>query len=402
MKKARSRPRAALAALALSTATLGVAVTAITTVLPAQADSKAVFAPAGQLVLRTGAVDRVEYGTKQQALATSGTCDLTSSGPSLLQFTGLLGTTQKKVGLRSDSIGVIESSLTALCNRVDVISLSSTETLELKLGSAMTNFAGKKLLATRASLDVEVQSWLGSKAKIQAIAKLGGATVGTFELTQGAKVADGSNVRFDIKPTGRFDSLSLKAVKGSFSLEGGADAGTSPTTFDIVSEVDAVLDCTTGSTYTEGNATVRHLGNADGSACSSFGVTVTAGDTSISFLKPLDVAPTAQFIFDIDWRLPAPSGPGITLPNPKIDFEVPGGAGEKPMPFCPSYLYDGSGALVGAVEPSDLTALQGLDMEPIQAGAQFACVGARTAKVAAGGATISDKIFLIGDARMRL
>jgi len=397
MSKPRKRAAAAMVAA------LALAASAIPAALPAAA-AGTVNDPVGQLVLQTGAVDQVAYDGAVQSLSTTGTCDLTSAGANLLQFQGYLGSTPKKVGFRDDSIGVIESSLTSLCNKVDTISFTSTETLELKLGSDLKNFAGTPLLATGASLDVEVRSTYGSKAKIQATAQLAGATVGTFQLDQGSaecNVASNGNCQWVIAGDGlEFDTLLLKAVKGSFSLEGGSDAGTSPTTFDLVSKVDAVFDCDTANSLTEGNATVTYVGNADNSVCEGFGVVLSAGDTQVQFKKPLDLDPEAQFIFDINWTLPAPESPAATLPTAKVDFEI--GTGETDMGFCPEFLYS-DGVLTGISNPDDLALLT--DFEPTLDGTQFACidgVGGRQAEVTGTSVNIVDKIFLIGDVRMRL
>ena len=291
-----TRITAATAALAL---TIGGAVA----VLPAAAEGS-VETDAGQLVLTTGATDAVTYGGLVQDLTTSGSCGLASSGKDLLEFSGSIGSQTLNTGFKDNSIGVDER-LSSLCNKVDAYSRVGSEKLTLKLGEDVEYLPGVSAVATSASLDLEVRSLWFQKAKVQAVAKLGEETVGTFEIAQGSgecQVGDGGNCQWTITPAGRFDTLELTALRGAFSLEGGSDTGAQPTTFDLVADVDAVLDCTDDAEFTEGNATFTYLGNADGSECVGFGATVTAGDLDVQFLKPLNVDSTAQFIVDIKWK----------------------------------------------------------------------------------------------------
>lgn len=391
----RSNRRVGVLALAAS---LALAAATVPAVVPAAADT--VKGPVGQLVLTTGAVDAVTYGADTQSLSTTGTCDLASTGKDLLTFKGLQGSTVRKVGFKDDSIGVIETSTTSLCNKVDVISFTSTETLEVKLGADL-KFGGQPVAASSATLDVEVRSFLGSKARIQATATLAGnpVPVGTFELQQGStacNVSDNGNCKWTITPTGLFDTLQLKVLKGSFSLEGGADAGTSPTTFDLVSDVNKVFTCAPGTTLVDGTTTVEYIGSVQAGQCVAFGAKLTVKDTEVQFLKPLDVDPTAQFVVDVDWKLPGAASPSTTLPPAFVDFEV-GTPNETELLFCPDYVYKSDGSL-GITNLDLLTE----DYEPDLKNKQFACISTRSATVSGSEVTISDKIFLIGDAKMRL
>lgn len=377
--------------------------------LPASAAGEVVSQPAGQLLLRTGAVDQVEYAGQVQALGKTGACDLTSTGADLLQFSGLVGSSAKKVGFLSDSIGVIESSLTQLCNKVDVISLTSVETLTLKLGSALKSFDGTPLLATRASLDLEVRSFLGSKAKVQATAKLAGATVGTFELTQGSAacpVGDNGNCQWVITAPGlEFDALALKAVKGSFSLEGGADSqtpATAATSFDLVSKVDAVLDCEAGASLSKDNASVTYVGNADGTECDPVGATLTADNDAVRFLKPGDIDPTAQFVFGIGWLRPTTAGTTAIEPT-EVDWETPAAGVVVPLGWCPDPVFDGETTIDGQTLPklvgiADPGAVADLDDAP---GTQFACLGSQYATPQGAQVRILEQIYVIGDIRLQ-
>ncbi len=389
----KTRITAATAALAL---TIGGAVA----VVPALADGS-VETAAGQLVLTTGATDAVTYGDNTQALTTSGACTLSTSGSDLLTITGSIGAKSLPAGFKSDSIGVDER-LASLCNQVDTYSNVGSETITLSLGSDVQYLPGVPALATSASLDLEVRSLWFQKARVKAVATLDGATVGSVELAQGAgdcKVSDGGNCRLTITPGGRFDTLQLTALKGAFALEGGSDSGASPSTVDLVADVDAVLDCVTDPTISDGSTSIEYLGNADGSTCNGFGATLTGGDEEVQFLKPLAVDPTAQFLVDIDWKQDGTGTPAATLPDATIDFEI-GTENVTTMEFCPDYLYNTEGELVGITNPADIASLP--DYEPDLAGSQFACIGTRSAEVDASTVTISDKIFLFGDAKMRL
>jgi hypothetical protein len=420
--------RASRRSLIGAAAAIVLAAAAVPAVLPAAATGS-VDVDAGRLTLATGASDQVSLdgadlvglGDLTQPLATAGTCDLSTDG-SLLTFSGAVGAKTRTVGFRADSIGVIESSLTSLCNRVDVISFSSTETLTVGLGSALRSFDGTPLRATRASLDVEVRSWLGARARIEATARLGGTTVGTFELAQGSaacNVGDGGNCQWVIEAPGvQFDTLTLKALKGSFSLEGGADTqtpATSATTFDLVAKVDSTFECEDGASLTKGNATVTFVGTVDPEDCEGFGATLDADNESVRFLKPRDVDPTAQFVFGIGWvRAP---GPDTTLNPTEVDWETPTpGIDASTLGWCPDPVYDGEvevPLLEGGVEVARVTVpkLVGI-ADPLGQpdldtgvgaadGTQFACVGSQYADVQQDGRVrIVEQIYVLGDIRL--
>jgi hypothetical protein len=259
------------------------------------------------------------------------------------------------------------------------------------------NFAGRPLQAQGASVQVAVKKVWNARAVIEATTSLGGVKQETFTVSQGVGacgVADGSVCTVGIPATSaRFDSLDLKAVKGAFSVVGA--------TSSLVSEVDKALACD-DPTLTQGNATVTYLGNSDGE-CGQFGVTLTAGDEEIRFLKPLDVDPEAQFIFDVTWRQDA-EGPAGAVPTVTIDFEnyAPGAATIiSDLAFCPAALYDAEGDLEGVTEVTDLDSLA--DWRTDLHGTQFACLDQpRAVEISGDALTVTDKVFLIGDAKMRL
>jgi hypothetical protein len=236
----------------------------------------------------------------------------------------------------------------------------------------------------------------------------------------------GQTCSWDLDFGARFDTLRLTAVAGAFGVVG-------ESTFALQSEVDKALSCT-DPTLTQGNAAVEYIGNADGSECGEFGVTLEAGDEEIVFLKPLDLDPDAQFIFDVTWTEKKASDEGdpaateATVPGVTIDFEnYPAGFGDpivSEMPFCPDYLYgpdpdftapddtpqaEAPIVLLGVQEDQDFVALP--DWREDLDGKQYACLDQpRQVNISAGKngevyesvLTVNDRIYLIGDARMRL
>ncbi len=366
------------------------------TVLPAAADSPSEWVGAGQLTLSPGS-GTVSYGDQAQSLAQSGTCDLTTSGADLLGLAGSINGSAKKVGFRNGQIGVQER-LTSFCNLVDVYSSKGPETLSLSLGSDLVGLGDRPLLADSATLKLSVSSLWWRKAEVQAKTLLDGAEVGTFSLAQGAgdcDVHDGAVCALTMAGAGRFDEVQLTAKQGVFSL---GDSST----FDLVSEVDKALDCTANSTFGKDNATVQYLGNADGTECTGFGVVLTAGDDEVQFLKPLDVDPSAQFIFDVQWTTDV-AGPAAQVPGVTIDFEAygPGSPVQvDDLAFCPEFLYSGD-ELVGIQDPADLGSLE--DWRGDLPGTQFACLAdPRSVKIGADTVKVEDQVFLVGDAKMRL
>ena len=130
-----------------------------------------------------------------------------------------------------------------------------SESLELGLGQGLRTAIGADAVATSAYLDVELKG----SARVLATALLGGVVVGTYEVQSGSSigkptVADhtpfactsssdsgpdsgvNDNCRWPVSApswTGAddgvfFDTLTLKALVGSFSLEGGADGAVLP------------------------------------------------------------------------------------------------------------------------------------------------------------------------------
>ncbi len=398
-------------------ATLGLTVAAIPSVMAIGEPEPVPFSSTLTLDTRANPQVTLKGTTLSQALTTNPTsrnaCSLVQEAdPSLLSFTGYLGATVTDVGFKNASLGVNEK-ISSVCNRVDALSTTGkVETLELVLTPGLEVVPGSPVLGiSSASLDIEVASitklFSKQRAVVEALAYEAGnpTPIGQWTVTQGVGeclVAEGSNCRLNVATPGKyFNRLTLTAKAGAFSLEGGTDSA-GPSTFELVSLVDQVLDCDVPYTSAQGNATVEYIGNADGSECGEFGVTLSSGEEDVTFLKPLALDPDAQFIFDVTWTRESGS-PEATVPTVKIDFEnwpesvTPF---DNDLPFCPSYLYDG-GALVGVQDAADFTSLPDwrLDLD----GKQYACLDdPRSVDVAADAVTITDKIYLIGDAKMRL
>ena len=375
-------------------ATAGALIVGGAVALPAAADNPTEWVDGGALTLHP-AGGKVTFGDQTQTLSTSGSCNLSTSG-TLMSFAGSIGSSSKPVGYKSGSLGVQEV-LAAYCNLVDTLSTKGPETLTLKLGSQMVNFAQRPLRVGSATIPLTVSSVLGKKAQIDAVALLNGVQVGTVTVKQGAgtcAVPDGGVCTLTIGGAFQFDTVRLTAKNGLFSLRGAA-------TFATLSEVDKQLDCT-DSTLTEDNATVTYLGTFDdsGAGCPGVGVVLTAEPQEVNVTKRLDVDPTAQFIVAVEWTDSNPgTSPSAALKGVRITFEP--GTTETPLSFCPAFLYDG-GELAGVQDAADLAQLTP-DFEPAVPGTQYACLGApRTADIGPDSVTIHDQVFVYGDAKMRL
>lgn len=415
----RRTRRTGVLALAASLALTG---GVVTVVLPAAAGTTTQFIDGGTLTLTTGSTNTVAYtgsayaGAGQTLTTTTITttgaanCDLANplDGP-LLAFKGYLDTqpaTPLTVGFKGGSLGVNEE-IDSLCSRVDAISKTGkTEYLDVALSDKLVNYGGNRLLGKSALLDIEVkQSGLfnTTKAKIEAIALRGGVAQGTFNLVQGAapsspavntfycNVGDTKNCQWKIElPADTyFDTLRLKAVSAGFSLEGGSDsgseAGAKPTTFNLVSEVDQVVQCVPGTAVSVGTTTVTYQG---GGTCTEVGIVVKNQDEEVTFLKPSN-DPNAKFVLDVKWTIPVPTGTD-PIPNTTVNFV----ATDHPIGWCAGAVIDTNGNLTGATV--------GADLEPdALTGTQYACVGKQSANIVNGKLEVNEQIFLVGDVALR-
>lgn len=397
---ARSRRRlvtVGLAVLALVAATGSAGASADTTAPPSYISS--------WLALSTGATNTVALvtpagtTTRTQTLGGGSNCAMTQGDQGLLAFSGSgsLGP-----GLNTGSIGVREkkNALGTSCSAVDA---ASAESLTLALGGGVS-----PLVAASASLDVDLKQ----SAQILATAKRGTTTVGRYELRSGSSIltpaplpggavpaanvwqcnnpADSgpdsgtnNNCRWEISApswTGLaedgvvFDSLTLTAVTGSFSLEGGADGVVDDPTYpmpayfgadrdaSILELVEGVIGC--GDTATlRGTvaSTWKRLGNFGADECQPFPYSSRSGTDArgayVDFTKPLDFQTRAQALWTTTFVV---GGGGNTVPPIRIELDQFGTTTKlvfDPLLACPASYFADSGAFVGPLsEPTAPTA----------------------------------------------
>ncbi|KAB7741853.1 hypothetical protein GA707_16695 [Nostocoides sp. F2B08] len=380
----------------------------------------AATASAGTLTLRTtSSAGIVEWAGQTQTFREKTQCQIIQDPgqPDLLTLEGRVGGAAGTAGFRNGDIGVYEfdaegngADNAAQCFRVDADSFIGDETLVLRLGQDAVDEFGDLVATT-----VTIAAFRNSKS----------GAVSVDLVRSDGTVVDGSPVSWNGgKPgsqiptptyTGAFTEIRLTADSGSFSLRGAQ--------FALASEADAVFcaDGQAGDTFTnDAGVKVTYLGDVSSAGCDPFGIRLTGDeDAKVWFIKPLDVNPNAQFIFEVPWDTvgwPALT-PGSELPQALIDFEESVPPNEIEMPYCPDFLFDGTGALVGLganPNPADVAALEALDMIPDVTGdlrtdgTQFACIGDRSGSVeksvGADGYDVglTDLIYLIGDARMSL
>jgi hypothetical protein len=325
---------------------------------------------------------------------------------------------------------VAEKKSGTSCYRVD----SPNESLDLKLGGAF----GGKAIATSAFLDLEMKQ----SARILATAKLGGATVGTFELQSGATVglpplvtgttpstctgsADSGpdsgtsdNCRWAISVPSwlgdddgiNFDELVLSAANGSFSLEGGGDGSYSPAPLapgdaSILEVSDSTLGCNTKTTTITGDGTapgvyVTRLGNTEGT-CQTIPYLLDSGAQGdgvgyAQFLKQLNTQTSAQFVWDVVWKVAQSAYPDGSLPTIKIDYESGSSLSPHTLDWCPGT--DGGSTFTGYSATQVATFS---DQDDVYAGTQFGCILSRDAHTLADGTlSVHDRVYVYGDAKL--
>ena len=234
----------------------------------------------------------------------------------LVDMTGTATGTAKPVGLVGSSIGIKGSSSATgtPCGRVD-----AAETMTLTLGDIPN--------AGSVELDLELKGG----AKVEITFMLGTETVGVpFQIRSGSSIVVGQgkegnndgppftlsldaadneivgncrnasdsgpdsggndNCRVSIIPAGEFDTVTFTTLAGEFSLEGGGDAGTSDTVFNLVATFEGELGCpSTGNNVAfEGAvAKITRHENTDGSVCVPKPYNLTAesgvGGDSVTF-----------------------------------------------------------------------------------------------------------------------
>jgi hypothetical protein len=407
------RRRVAVAGVAALALGLGAAGSTIATAAPDTPGTAPTYVPAW-LTLTTGATNQVQYVNPAktgpiptQTLRAFKGCALNTT-PSLLAITS--DPASPGVGFSSGGLGVRESTTSAgtSCSAVDSV---NGESLILKLGAV------DGLVASSASLDIDLKQ----NARILATAtrtKDEVTTTNYFELQSGTNIGaqpampgavvftcnnasdSGSdnginnNCRWEISApswTGLsedgvvFDTLTLTALSGSFSLMGGADGyvddpaaplpgyfgASGPSVFELV---EGTVDCSEGSNTANlrssssvPKSTWKRWGNltdqgTSTDACTAYPYSGTTGINQLGqpfaqFNKPLDFEANAQAIWETTFTYsgnvadPIPdTRPGL----PKVYMDLDGDdTGEFELTWCDS-SWTVSGVFVG---PPNLSAV---------------------------------------------
>ena len=448
-------PRSRALQVLAATAAVGLIPVALTAVhLPRAADAPVVQPAADPpsftsrwIAIQTGTTSKITLNDASgqigaaQTLAPDTNCGMNQGAASTryVTFTGSTGGafSESLASYQVGSIGVKEKKSGTSCYRVDS---ATSESLDLKLGAALTSASGSQAIASSAFLDLEMKQ----SARILATAKLQGTTVATFELQSGASVglpgiattppstctgsADSGpdsgtndNCRCAISAPSwltsddgvYFDELLLKAVAGSFSLEGGADgsydtAPKAPGDASIIEVVDATLNCGTKTTTLTGAGStpgvyVTRLDNADGSACRLIPYALDQGPGFAQFLKPLNSQTSAQFIWDLTWTVDQQAGK-TAFPELKIDYEAGSSLSPFQLGWCPEVDATTFTGYTDAAIADLLTRGVITDQDDVLSGTQFACVLSREGHAVAdpaGKVVIHDRVYVFGDARMQ-
>lgn len=373
-----------------------------------------------------------------QMLAPGADCGIVQGAVSsrLLTVAGTTRTsfTEGLASYQGGSIGVKEKRSGTSCSQVN----GPSEQLRLSLGAGVSGLVGGTALASSAYLDLELKQ----SARIVATLSLAGVTQATYELQSGSTIAlppltstvpftcnnpadsgpdsgVNDNCRWPISVPSWlgaddgvfFDTITLKAVNGSFSLEGGGDGTVlpqSPTTTpnaSVIEIIEGTITCggqtrTEAASADEPQVTVYRLGNVGTASCAPVPYTLSNASQAAQFLKPLDGQTSAQFVWDMAWQFPQEAG-STTLPGLKIDYEYPAPGTTVALGWCPDPAYGPGGEFLGYSGglPSSAT-----DQEPDLVGVQFACVISRDAQSVDGAPDVigaHDRIYVYGDAKMQ-
>ena len=345
----------------------------------------------------------------------------------------------------SGSIGVKEKKSGVSCYQVNAV---TTESLQIGLGTGITGATalGADAVATSAYLDVELKGGV----RILATTSLKGITTGTFELQSGperftpvtagavesecnpsadsgadSNVSD--NCRWAISAPSWlagddgvvFDKLTLKALAGSFSLEGGADGSVLPAApyatpnASILELAADTVGCggktnTTPAAGETPEVTIYRLDNVGTATCAPTPYTLNSGARFAQFLKPLTSQTSAQFVWEVKGRLPITSA-NTVLPDITINYETPNGAGLSPdvtLGWCPDSTYQLAAPFYAGYTPTQVAALPDQDnlLPDADNGKQYACVISRTVDAANGDPDFlnyRDIVYVYGDAKMQ-
>ncbi len=284
------------------------------------------------LALKTGAASSVTLldadGTpvsteEPQPLSELSACGLGTSGD-LLGFDSIPD--DFGPGLKDGRIGVRESA-TATGTSCAAVDSSASESLVLTINAQS---GGHGFLATSASLDLSLKQG----AVVTATAALGSQTE-DFTLECGVTADCGpdsgtnDHVRWDISDSTDdvvFDTLTLTAESGSFSLSGGADGVVSSTgivgyegasVFELVDAVGCGDTVDLPSSADVSSSTWQRLNSGDCTPYVYEASTGTAkGHTYAHFQKPLDVGTDGLVI----WTTTV-SYKGNKVPTPEFAFD---------------------------------------------------------------------------------
>ena len=378
-------------------------------------------------------------------------CALTESGSDVINVASSPSGSDGTPGFGYGGIGV--SSLNKrsgnACSQVnsDVNNAGTDEALTLKLNGAATASVFGPGIAYNAQLDLEIKG----NARLVITTKNGTATAGTFTVYSGTAATgitpsatnilcnsgtsdtgpdstsgDNCQVRFGAAvlasalPTDFFDSLTIAAQAGSFSLEGGSDWGTAAssnrTVFSLAAVPDGIINCPDDNhaeeldpSYATWGIEVDRLANGDGSECVPLPYALITDGTSATFLKPIDQEPTAQFVITLKHL-------GTTAnPSSITQYDWQDGTGPKDLAKCGDAYYSGVAGGNGSeddlalivADTAPLTAEPLIDYDVLTAtvadasampGYQHACVYAQTTQALDGGSTLTiDYLYLTGD-----
>jgi hypothetical protein len=394
--------------------------------------------PAGTLSFITGATDQLVYdkgtaSTADDAVQPVGrssptSCNLAPTSGDLLTWSASGGVP----GLLFDSVGVTSPQASVLsCNRVNS---KPAEALTLSLnrtpgGIYDTPFG--QAYANAANLDIEMK---GDGALVKAVTSKDGAVTGTFYLAlkdddwykkstttqvpagtticgsskydQPSSTSNRDNCYWSISGV-NFDSITLSAVRGAFSLEGGGDWGcigtadTHRTTFSLVVDADGEL-CVGGTANSTSNSvfdqsTITRLPDAGATtdACGQAVVyTLDTDATGVTFRKPAS-AVDAQFLVQITREYTT------DLPNPvpalRINWLDDPDTGAQDIPWCPESVYSPESGNGGLTDFNAAGIPEGADGSSQQPGVQYTCLYDSDPTLVDGVLTQVDSFYLIGD-----
>lgn len=399
------------------------------------------------ITLQTGATNAFTYypptregvrETERLAPRGSSNCTVVSTGNDVVDLVGL----PKPAGLRDGSIGVTDKTSGESCGQVNT---SASESLTINLRGKKSSLAVLDIelqkdavvlatlddgVATTPAVYVELQS--GGNISPTDTPKSGldaaveSCAVGTSS-GPNANVTD--NCRWVISGT-IFDRITLTAIAGQFSLEGGADGIVANRTaeepagfpanlsyFSLVTLcADTNLTVTIGGTTQagDGSSYTRYGFNADGSLCLALPTTLTrdtAGDLELA--KPLG-QPFEQGVVTAEWL----ADPGTPATNKtEVNFWADKRTtGWVPITWCPATLLNTNGTVkwIAGIDPAtavaQLNALGLFDQDqrpsvtPVIADNnlyQYACVLSRSTSYVGAKFETVERIYLLGDIFIR-